>query len=85
MKDEAVNCPHEDAVKWNPFNRVVQCHRCGQGFMPGSAAAPTEAILAAERLTEPVEPIFGSFCPECGERAGHKNGCDYKPVKIGGR
>lgn len=22
--------------------------------------------------------IFGAFCPECGERNGHKNGCDFR-------
>lgn len=27
-------CPHEDAVKWNPWNKVVQCHRCGEQFAP---------------------------------------------------
>ena len=27
-------CPHEDAVRWNPWNKVVQCHRCGQVFVP---------------------------------------------------
>ena len=29
---EFVECLHEDAVKWNPHNNVVQCHRCGQVF-----------------------------------------------------
>lgn len=27
-------CNHEEAVYWNPFNRVVQCHKCGQVFVP---------------------------------------------------
>ena len=22
------------AVKWNPFNRIVQCHNCGQTYTP---------------------------------------------------
>ena len=29
-----VECSHEDAVKWNPYNKVVQCHKCGQIFTP---------------------------------------------------
>ena len=31
-----VECLHEDAVKWNPYNEVVQCHRCGEVFIPQS-------------------------------------------------
>lgn len=28
-----LKCRHEDAVMWNPYNRVVQCHRCGWVFV----------------------------------------------------
>jgi ribosomal protein S27E len=31
---EVNDCEHGDAVKWNPENRVVQCHKCGQIFIP---------------------------------------------------
>ncbi len=27
-------CNHVNAVKWNPFNGVVQCHICGQVWAP---------------------------------------------------
>ena len=27
-------CKHQEAVKWNPWNKVVQCHRCGRIFVP---------------------------------------------------
>ncbi len=27
-------CKTEDAVKWNPYNKVVQCHRCGHIYVP---------------------------------------------------
>lgn len=27
-------CKHEDAVYWNEFNKVVQCHKCGIIFIP---------------------------------------------------
>lgn len=27
-------CEHQEAVKWNPYNKVVQCHKCGLIFVP---------------------------------------------------
>lgn len=27
-------CDHKEAVKWNPYNKVVQCHKCGKIFDP---------------------------------------------------
>lgn len=33
-----MECKHEDAVKWNPYNQVVQCHRCGLMFVPATDA-----------------------------------------------
>ena len=29
-----IKCKHQEAVKWNPYNKVVQCHKCGQIFVP---------------------------------------------------
>lgn len=29
-----MKCKHQEAVKWNPYNKVVQCHKCGQIFVP---------------------------------------------------
>lgn len=40
-------CRHEDAVYWNQYNRVVQCHRCGQVFVVGNAT---------EQLVSQVDP-----------------------------
>ena len=39
-------CGYADssAVKWNEFNGVVQCHNCGQVYMP---THPESALLAA--------------------------------------
>jgi hypothetical protein len=31
---EFLECLHENAVFWNPYNEVVQCHRCGEQFEP---------------------------------------------------
>jgi len=33
MKEKAT-CMHRGAVKWNPDNQVVQCHNCGEIFVP---------------------------------------------------
>lgn len=27
-------CSHFEAVKWNPYNGVVQCHVCGHVYVP---------------------------------------------------
>jgi hypothetical protein len=29
-----LSCSHGEAVKWNSYNKVVQCHSCGQLFVP---------------------------------------------------
>jgi hypothetical protein len=40
------DCKHGDAVYWNLFNQVVQCHRCGQVFAPlGLTAAQAKSLL----------------------------------------
>lgn len=36
-------CKHEEAVKWNSLNKVVQCHRCGTQFQPMTDAPRPEA------------------------------------------
>ena len=34
-QDDTTTCEHPgDAVMWNPWNKVVQCHRCGHIFLP---------------------------------------------------
>lgn len=27
------NCVYKGAIKWNPFNKVIQCHNCGQAYI----------------------------------------------------
>jgi hypothetical protein len=35
ISDETpTECTHGVAVYWNPYNQVVQCHDCGQEFVP---------------------------------------------------
>lgn len=36
-------CQHFDAVQWNPFNRVVQCHVCGVVYIPVDRLSPPAA------------------------------------------
>ena len=38
-------CIHQEAVKWNPFNKVVQCHKCGQVFVPRKGEKEIEKII----------------------------------------
>ncbi len=52
-------CVHEDAVFWNPYNHLVQCHRCGEVFVPGQAATPADAIFA-----------FGAWLTSRSEKSG---------------
>jgi len=42
-------CGYTDAIKWNQFNGVVQCHICGQVY---TAAQPTQ---------EPVARVTGVY------------------------
>jgi hypothetical protein len=37
-------CGYMDAsaVKWNPFNGVVQCHNCGQTYTPPQRTEPPQ-------------------------------------------
>lgn len=44
-QDDSTRCVHEDAVKWNPYNKVVQCHRCGKQFTP-KEITPAVAVYA---------------------------------------
>jgi len=49
-------CGYTDAsaVKWNPFNGVVQCHNCGQTYAP-PAAQRTWVGLGAEWANEELK------------------------------
>jgi hypothetical protein len=57
-------CGYTDAsaVKWNPFNRVVQCHNCGQGYTtPPAAPQRTWVGLTDEEISacDPSEECWG--------------------------
>jgi len=38
-------CIHQEAVKWNPYNKVVQCHKCGEIFVPKKDKEEIEKII----------------------------------------
>jgi len=48
-------CGYTDAsaVKWNPFNGVVQCHNCGQTYTP-----PQRKPLSFNEITAIEEKVY---------------------------
>ena len=49
-------CGYTDAsaIKWNPFNGVVQCHNCGQTY--ATSAAPAQEPVAFNAGVPPLYP-----------------------------
>jgi hypothetical protein len=47
-------CGYTDAIKWNQFNGVVQCHMCGQVY------------TAAQPAQEPYDQTALELCNVCG-------------------
>lgn len=41
-------CKHQEAVKWNPYNKVVQCHKCGQIFVLKRYKKGTESLCSKQ-------------------------------------
>jgi hypothetical protein len=47
-----VDCDHDHGtIKWNPYNHVYQCHRCGLIFVP--YRYPSEEDVMAWLATHP--------------------------------
>lgn len=66
-------CYHEDSVKWNPENHVVQCHRCGKVMTPSKRVCsdePTCSHIGPQTPTlpetYPVPLKRYDTCPICG-------------------
>ena len=59
-------CGYTDAsaVKWNPFNRIVQCHNCGQTYTPPQRTEPTCPECKAEVLYECVACSSNNYPPK---------------------
>jgi hypothetical protein len=56
-------CGYTDAsaIKWNPFNGVVQCHNCGQTYTPPAAQRQWVGLTEQERndIEDYCEMIIG--------------------------
>lgn len=52
-------CGYEDtsAIKWNPYNSVVQCHNCGQVYAAHNQARQP---LTDEQIKSAVRRLYGS-------------------------
>ena len=66
-KDEALDlalpcCGYTDAsaVKWNPFNGVVQCHNCGQTYTPPAQPAPVQEMTNIQRHEQNVQKFLAA-------------------------
>jgi len=47
-KSGEIDCTHGNAVKWNPYNEVVQCHKCGQVFVSATELDAVRKEVAEE-------------------------------------
>lgn len=45
-RQDRTDCEHGEPVLWNPYNGVVQCHRCGEVFVPASEVREAVEILS---------------------------------------
>ena len=44
VEEKAQPCDHS-AIKWNPHNQVVQCHKCGESWKPEPPPQPEEELV----------------------------------------
>jgi hypothetical protein len=73
-------CGYTDAIKWNQFNGVVQCHMCGQVYTASPAAQPPLPAQETDMLTIAYQSGFydgkkaalagreWNYCERCGKR-----------------
>jgi hypothetical protein len=69
-------CNHPDAVRWNPQNKVVQCHVCGQVWVPlhGTPDVLYRELVLREQArlhdAKPTSPCTGCSgdCLHCSTR-----------------
>lgn len=45
--DDESECTHPEAVHWNPYNQVVQCHVCGRVYVAFSASPYSRHLVEA--------------------------------------
>ncbi len=70
-------CNHYDAVRWNPFNQVVQCHVCGHVWVPLEDPNYRERVEAEQKRLHGVKPT--SVCTGCRDDCLH---CSMEQVQV---
>lgn len=56
-------CPHDpEAVRWNQYNKVVQCHRCGTVWLPDPV------LIEAKRKFDESIRSAGGLIPLLNDR-----------------
>ena len=58
IQPDEVTCNH-DAIEWNPYNQVVQCHRCGEHWKP--QPQPDEETIEAINCKAGEENMEGEI------------------------
>jgi hypothetical protein len=53
-------CGYTDAIKWNQFNGVVQCHMCGQVY---TVARPAQEPVAIRLSNGMIDVLGGALVP----------------------
>lgn len=61
----------------------ARCRNCGNTGLdmfgkPCVCRYGKAVAQIVERARKERQPLFGSFCPDCGEQNGHKNGCERR-------
>lgn len=74
--------PHP--VYFNPYNNVVQCHNCGEVYVPQIDRRKEEEAIA-HRVTNECRKVFYLKWSEqyrplqrCDRPKGHEGACSYK-------
>jgi transcription elongation factor Elf1 len=64
-------CGYTDAsaIKWNPFNGVVQCHNCGQTY--ATSAAQAQEPVALRAALDEAKECFEAIGADGGKAATH--------------
>lgn len=74
--------PHP--VQFNPYNNVVQCHNCGQIYVPQINVAEEEEAIAKRVNTECRKHILLVWTKDypaiqrCDKPKGHEGKCTFK-------
>ena len=74
--------PHP--VQFNPYNNVVQCHNCGEVYVPQLDRCKEEEAIAHSVMNECRKVIMLKWTKDyrplqkCDKPKGHEGTCSYK-------